>query len=831
MKIAILGPSPVPYTIGGMEYLLWGLYEHINKDTPHSAELIKIPVDESGFWPLIESYRKFYDLNLDHFDMVVTTKYPAWMVRHENQLCYMCHRLRGLYDTYHFTGLPLKPDAKHPAIKRILDYMALKGSTPGELFELLDELKPNREDIPEHYFAFPGPFIRSIVHFLDGYALSNEAISRFAAISRTVEERREYFPRGARVDVVYPPSALPCHKEGEYDYLFTVSRLDNAKRIALMVKAMAHVKGDVRLKIAGTGPMEAELKAMAAGDARIEFLGFVNDEQVIDYYSNARAVLFMPYEEDYGLVTIEAMKSRKPVITCTDSGGPLEFVRHGVNGYIAEPSPESVAKCINELLALSGEELREMGNRAFEAVEHVTWNTVMTRLFVSGSEAKARHGASGRPAETHRPHISGQPGRAVPYTSAGQTAGAFSSGRVRGTGSRKKITVASTFPVFPPKGGGQARLYNLYKNIAAEYDVDIIAFTNGGEKPFDGEIAPGVREIRIPKSQLHIEKEWEIQKKIDIPVGDVAASHLSRYTREYGEALARSLKSSDLAVAAHPYLVRELNKYRGSKPLVYEAVDVEYHTKSQNLPESRTGRELLKSVFETEKLCCSDSAAIIACSGGDMERLNEYYGIPLDKMTAVPNGVDCRMTEYITLNERAALKERVGIEGERLALFMGSWHPPNLKACEAIFEFAPETPDIKYLIMGSQCLAFKGVSIPQNVGMLGPVDEDVKNIVFGLVDAALNPMTSGSGTNLKMFDYMAAGIPVLTTEFGARGIDEVQHFTTAGIEEFPRSLRELLESDPDEMSARLLKARTYVEENFDWPVLAKIYLEQLKKLL
>lgn len=819
MKIAILGPSPVPYTIGGMEYLLWGLYEHINKDTPHSAEIIKLPVDESGFWPLIESYRKFYDLNLDHFDMVVTTKYPAWMVQHENQLCYMCHRLRGLYDTYHFTGMPLKPEARHPGIKKILDFMAMKGSTPEGLFELIDELKLMEDDIPEHYFSFPGPFIRSIIHFLDGHALSNEAISRFTAISKTVEGRREYFPKGAKVDVVYPPSALPFYKEGKYDYLFTVSRLDNAKRVALMVKAMEYVNSDVKLKIAGTGPMEAELKAMAAGDSRIEFLGFVNDDQVIEYYSNARAVLFMPYEEDYGLVTIEAMKSRKPVITCSDSGGPLEFVSHGVNGYIAEPNPESVAKCINELMALSDEAIRGMGNNAYETVEDVSWGTVMSELFGSGAVSGNRINAFRRTEGTKKPHA------------FRQSVGGYRSIGPRRSENRKKITVASTFPIYPPKGGGQSRIYNLYKNIAMEYDVDIVSFTNGDEKPFNGEIAPGVREIRIPKSHLHIEKEWEIQQRIGIPIGDVAISQLSRYTKEYGEALARSLKGSDLAVAAHPYLVREINRYRGSKPFIYEAIDVEYHTKGQSLPSNRTGRDLLKSVFEVEKLSCNESAAIIACSREDMERLKEYYGIPLDKMTAVPNGVDCRMTEYISLDEREALKEQVGIGGERLALFMGSWHPPNLRACEAIFGFARETPDIKYLILGSQCLAFKGVSVPQNVGMMGPVDEDVKNIVLGLVDVALNPMTSGSGTNLKMFDYMAAGIPVITTEFGARGIDEVQHFTTVDISGFPRAVRDLLEADADELSDRLLKARAYVEENFDWPVLAEIYLKRIKELM
>ena len=65
-----------------------------------------------------------------------------------------------------------------------------------------------------------------------------------------------------------------------------------------------------------------------ADDPRIQFLGFVRDRDVATHYQHALAVPFLPYDEDYGLITVEAMSAGKPVMTTTDAGGVNEFVRH-----------------------------------------------------------------------------------------------------------------------------------------------------------------------------------------------------------------------------------------------------------------------------------------------------------------------------------------------------------------------------------------------------------------------------------------------------------------------------------------------------------------------
>ena len=109
MKIALVAPSGVPFVVGGAEKLWWGLSQHVNRHTAHELELIKLPSAEHDFAAIVASYQRWSQLDLRHFDAVISTKYPAWMVDHPNHIVYLQHKLRGLYDTYP-AGLPLEPE-------------------------------------------------------------------------------------------------------------------------------------------------------------------------------------------------------------------------------------------------------------------------------------------------------------------------------------------------------------------------------------------------------------------------------------------------------------------------------------------------------------------------------------------------------------------------------------------------------------------------------------------------------------------------------------------------------------------------------------------------
>src|SRR5258706_9039168 len=204
MKIAIVAPSPVPFNVGGAENLFWGLQRYFNEETPHQCELFKLPSTESNLWEIADSYERFFALELYYIDLLISTKYPAGMVSHPRHVCYMQHKLRGLYDTYHFSN---QPDAfswagcSLAALKQLMEEITSipcsQGSALADFFGALRELRYT--DLPADTFRFPGPFVRQIVHFLDGYGLARSRISQYAAISANVRGRQNYFPTGTEV--------------------------------------------------------------------------------------------------------------------------------------------------------------------------------------------------------------------------------------------------------------------------------------------------------------------------------------------------------------------------------------------------------------------------------------------------------------------------------------------------------------------------------------------------------------------------------------------------------------------------------------------------------
>lgn len=789
MKIAIIAPSPVPFTIGGAENLWWGLLNSINQQTSHQADLIKLPTPESNFWDVVDSYKHFSQLDLTRFDLVISGKYPAWMVQHSNHICYMLHRLRGLYDTYHFTGCPeeyISNQQNIIALQKFLRSSQCSRAVLNELFERLEQLRVC-QDLPPDTFQYPGSLAREIVHFLDGVGLEPGAIAKYAAISRTVANRVNYFPVGISVNVIYPPSNLNCFYQGSSDYLFTVSRLDGPKRVRLLIEAMKYVKTNIELRIAGTGPDADSLKQVAGNDERIVFLGFVNDQQLIELYANALAVPYVPYDEDYGLVTIEAMMSAKPVLTTTDSGGPNEFVRNGETGYSVPPDPQALAERIDYLCEHT-DEARQMGLTGQKLVQGITWENTVARLL---GEAKRSTSSTAPKA-------------------------------------RKKITVALSFPVFPPRGGGQSRVFHLYRHLASKFDIELVTFTNVNEPPFKGEIAPGLWETRIPKSERHQSEEWAIEQKVGVPITDIAATYLYHLTPDYVQALREATSSSDFVVACHPYLLLAIREV-SDKPIWYEAQDVEVKLKKNILPDNAVGNELLEVVREIESKCCHLSTLIMVCCNDDAKALSETYDVDLSKVIAVANGVDLKTISYVPLEKRLLRKKELGLSGSFTALFMGSWHGPNLDAVHCIFSMAEDIPDVTFLVIGSVCLALKDEEVPPNVGLMGVVDDETKDVILGLADVALNPMTSGSGTNLKMLDYFAAGIPVVSTLFGARGlsVEDGKQCIIAELENFSEAIICLKHEDISNKRFHVENARQHVEHRFSWDAIASNLCKKL----
>jgi glycosyltransferase involved in cell wall biosynthesis len=186
-------------------------------------------------------------------------------------------------------------------------------------------------------------------------------------------------------EVLYPPPKLdPLYHAGPSgDYIFTVGRLDPLKRFDLLVRAMKHTETPVRCRIAGTGPERDALSDLIVRlglQEKVELLGWVEDRDVVEHYANCLGVYYAPYDEDYGYVTVEAYKAAKPVITTVDSGGVLEFVEDGRNGFVCSPdSPRDIGARIDALYR-DREKAQAMGLAGQAKVREITWDRVIERL-------------------------------------------------------------------------------------------------------------------------------------------------------------------------------------------------------------------------------------------------------------------------------------------------------------------------------------------------------------------------------------------------------------------------------------------------------------------
>ena len=136
------------------------------------------------------------------------------------------------------------------------------------------------------------------------------------------------------------------------DYVLYPSRFDRIKRQELLLSAMRETGSNVRLVLVGAGPQEQELRDLVRRrglEKRVEFRIGIGDDKLAELYRGALAVYYGPFDEDFGYVTLEGFAAARPVVTLTDSGGPLEFVRDGENGVVVEPEAKAIAGALDRL--------------------------------------------------------------------------------------------------------------------------------------------------------------------------------------------------------------------------------------------------------------------------------------------------------------------------------------------------------------------------------------------------------------------------------------------------------------------------------------------------
>jgi glycosyltransferase involved in cell wall biosynthesis len=343
MRTALICAVQTPFVTGGAEILVAELKQSLErrgvKVDVANVPFKWYPVEEITRQALAWRLLDVTESNGTPVDLVIPTKFPSYLVRHPAKVTWLFHQHREAYDLFGTSFCSLK-------------------------------------DTPEHRE------IRDAIRLMDTRGLS-ESRAIFT-ISKNVAARLERYNGIAGTALYPPPQHLGRYRAEEYgDFLFCAGRLDRLKRFDLAIDALARTRSKARLRIAGVGPVERELRRQIERlgvQDRVELLGFVSTEELLDLYARCRAALYVPLNEDYGYVTVESFLSRKPVVTTCDAGGPLEFVADGVSGLVCQTGPDALAEGIDRLWALPAARLREMGEIGHETVREITWDTVFDRL-------------------------------------------------------------------------------------------------------------------------------------------------------------------------------------------------------------------------------------------------------------------------------------------------------------------------------------------------------------------------------------------------------------------------------------------------------------------
>jgi glycosyltransferase involved in cell wall biosynthesis len=339
VRIAVCAPQ-VPFTRGGAEIFADDLVAEL-RGRGHETDLVTVPykwypgervLSQAFLWRLLD----LGESDGRSIDLVIATKFPSYAVRHPRKVVWLLHQFRQAYE---------------------LDRTEL-----GQFGESAEDRATRRA-----------------VQRLDKVALG-EARKLFAT-SRNVAERIKR-STGLDAEVMpHPPQELPYRTDSYDDFVLSVGRLDRAKRHDLLLDALA-ADASLHCVIVGDGPDRERLESVAEGhglDGRARFAGRVDEDELAGLYASCLAVYYAPVDEDFGMVPYEAFLSEKPVVTTTDSGGPLEVVADRRTGLVCEPRAAALAEACSWLRA-HVDDAKAWGRAGKEIARRVSWDETIARL-------------------------------------------------------------------------------------------------------------------------------------------------------------------------------------------------------------------------------------------------------------------------------------------------------------------------------------------------------------------------------------------------------------------------------------------------------------------
>jgi len=358
-----------------------------------------------------------------------------------------------------------------------------------------------------------------------------------------------------------------------------------------------------------------------------------------------------------------------------------------------------------------------------------------------------------------------------------------------------RTVVVSFYEAYPPDSGAASVTYNC-----ARYSPGERALVQVGGRVRREERFEGLRVVTLPGTRGRLEKLLRIGNTIDRIV-EVCIQLAPEIV---------FLEGASWSVY-HLALLRRLRRAVGDAFLVYHAHNVEYHLRRE-----KQGPVIAAVTRWAEQRLFREADLAFAVSGVDRQQIETLYGV---RTSLLPNGVDDERFGKTTEDEIAAVRRKYGL-ADRTVLFMGFYaYKPNREAVDElvdvifprVVEFEPRA---KLFVIGSH--------VPHRRPWLvcpGTIPYEELPAFVAACRVGVAPIRSGSGTRLKIVEYLAAGLPVVSTAKGAEGlaVRDGEDILVAETSEGVADAIVRLFAEPAFARSLADRGRTLVRDKYAWP--------------
>lgn len=399
-----------------------------------------------------------------------------------------------------------------------------------------------------------------------------------------------------------------------------------------------------------------------------------------------------------------------------------------------------------------------------------------------------------------------------------------------------RVLQVTTTTVYPPRQGGSHRAHGLVCAFPSS-GATIDRFCQGGL--FTNHLLEGSPPRLSP---IQITEGYHEYRPVN-PFHDLASIPrlfglpnfaLSSWLRSWPPGtLQRLTQTADIVMVEGPLQVFAMAELASPQPVVYSSHNVETE-RVESHRGGYIGGKIAKKMRKWEQIAVNCADAIVCTSEEDANTYREEFGAA-QPIHVAPNGT---YTDNLvdhppsTDSERSRAVGQYGVDPESMvAVFIGSDYEPNREGARALLrvmeKLAERSANVELLVAGTVCESLGAT--PRNVTPIGFVD-DLQTFLRA-ADIALNPVTSGGGSNVKMLDYFSAGLPVISTSFGARGFDvtDGRELLVRDLGEFADAIETLQSHSRRESLGR--NALAYVKEEHLWEDISAEVLEWYEETL